>query len=129
MANRAESGITGIGQIAVNVRDLDRAVRFYRDGLGLEFLFDAPNMAFFRCGNVRLMLSLPSEPELDHPASIIYYEVDDIEKAHEELVQRGADFERKPTLAHKTEAYELWLAFMRDPEGNLLALMSEVGSI
>jgi methylmalonyl-CoA/ethylmalonyl-CoA epimerase len=129
MVRDTEAGITRIGQIAVNVRDVNRAVRFYQDVLGLEFLFDAPNMAFFRCGEVRLMLSLPSEPELDHPASIIYYKVDDIEVAHETLVARGAEFERKPTLAHKTEAYELWLAFLRDPEGNLLALMSEIGEI
>ncbi len=129
MVDKMASGITRIGQIAVNVHDVDRAVRFYRDVLGLEFLFDAPNMAFLRCGDVRLMLSLPSQPDLDHPASIIYYEVDDIGQAYEALVQRGAEFERTPALAHKAEGYELWLAFLRDPEGNLLALMSEVGSI
>ena len=71
-------GLSQIGQIAVKVKELDRAVAFYRDTLGMLFLFRAPNLAFFNCSGVRLMLSEPEKPEFDHPASIIYYKVDDI---------------------------------------------------
>ena len=68
-----------IGQIAVNVKDIDRAVAFYRDRLGLRFLFTAPpNMGFFDCGGVRLMLGVPTEPRFEHPSSILYFQVDDI---------------------------------------------------
>lgn len=119
-------GLDRIGQIAVTVHDVDRAVAFYRDRLGMTVLFQVPTMAFFRCGEVRLMLSQPSAPEFDHPASPIYYRVDDIGAAHATLMERGVTFERAPAVTHRDEAHELWLAFFRDPDGNLLALMSEV---
>ena len=125
-AGTTDFSICEIGQIAVIVHDLERAVQFYRDVLGLQFLFEAPGMAFFQCGGVRLMLGLPEKPEYDHPASIIYYRVGDIDSAYETLRERGASFEREPRVAHKGEGYELWLAFLRDPDENLLALMSEV---
>jgi methylmalonyl-CoA/ethylmalonyl-CoA epimerase len=116
-----------IGQIAVNVKDLARAVRFYRDTLGLRFLFEAPpQMAFFDCGGVRLMLGVASEPAFDHPASIIYYRVDDIRAAHKALQQRGVVFISAPHLVARMPDHELWLADFRDPEDNILALMSEV---
>jgi catechol 2,3-dioxygenase-like lactoylglutathione lyase family enzyme len=118
-------GLAKIGQIAVNVHDLERAVAFYRDVLGMPFLFSVPKMAFFRCGDVRLMLAVPETPELDHPASIIYYRVDDIRAAHAALGGRGVVFETEPTVVHETEQMRLWMAFFRDPEGNVLALMSE----
>jgi methylmalonyl-CoA/ethylmalonyl-CoA epimerase len=119
-------GISGIGQIAVNVHDIDRAIAFYRDVLGLKFLFQAPNMAFFDCGGIRLMLGLPDKPELDHPASILYYRVDDIAAAHASLRSRDVRFEHEPRKVHEDERHELWLAFFRDPDGNPVALMSEV---
>lgn len=125
-AGTTDFSISEIGQIAVVVHDLERAVQFYRDVLGLQFLFDAPGMAFFQCGGVRLMLGLPEKPEYDHPASIIYYRVADIDSAYETLRMRGARLEREPRVTHKGEGYELWLAFLRDPDENLLALMSEV---
>ncbi len=115
-----------IGQISVPVRDLERAVRFYRDTLGMQFLFAAPNLAFFDCGGIRLMLGVPEKPELDHPGSIIYYKVADIQTAFDTLTSRGVSFEDKPHLIAKLEYHELWMAFFRDPEGNTLALMSEV---
>jgi methylmalonyl-CoA/ethylmalonyl-CoA epimerase len=118
--------VQGIGQIYVTAHDLERATTFYRDVLGLQFLFEASNMAFFQCGDVRVMLGVPEKPEFDHPASIIYYRVGDIQQAHRALLERGAHFEREPIVAHRTDAYELWLAFLRDSEENLLALMSEV---
>lgn len=118
--------ITGIGQIAVTVHDLARATAFYRDVLGLRYLFEVPKMAFFACGGIRLMLGVPESPEFDHPASILYYRVDDIHAAHEALTAREVAFEREPHLIARLEDHDLWLAFFRDPEGNLLALMSEV---
>jgi catechol 2,3-dioxygenase-like lactoylglutathione lyase family enzyme len=120
--------LSSIGQIAVNVHDLDRAVAFYRDVLGLPLLFSAPGMAFFDCGGVRLMLSPPEKPEYDHPASILYYRVDDIRAAHRTLLEKGARFEQEPQVVHRASDHELWMAFLRDSEENPLALMSEVRS-
>jgi predicted enzyme related to lactoylglutathione lyase len=115
-----------IGQISVPVKDVDRAMAFYRDKLGMKLLFQAPpGLAFFACGDVRLMLSVPEKPELAHPASILYYRVEDIEAAHAALRDRGVCFEHAPSLVHRAETYELWMAFLRDSEGNLLALMCE----
>lgn len=116
-----------IGQIFVNVKDLDRAIDFYRDILGMTFLFQAPpNMAFFDCGGIRLMLGSADRPEIDHPASIIYYKVDDIERVYEVFNARGVEFIIKPHLVAPMPTYDLWLADFRDSEGNILALMSEV---
>ena len=119
--------LSRIGQIFINVHDLDRAIAFYRDVLGMTFLFQAPpNMAFFDCDGIRLMLGVADRPELDHPASIIYYKVDDIERVYEIFKARGAEFVVKPHLVAPMPTYDLWLADFRDSEGNLLALMSEV---
>jgi methylmalonyl-CoA/ethylmalonyl-CoA epimerase len=115
-----------IGQIAVNVKDLDRAVGFYRDVLGLRFLFQAPRLAFFECGGVRLMLSPPEKPEYDHPGSILYYQVDDIRASHAELAAKGMSFEDTPHVVAPLGPKDLWMTFGHDSEGNLLALMSEV---
>jgi len=117
-------GVDRIGQIHVNAHDLDRAVAFYRDILGMTFLFQVPTMAFFRCGDVTIMVGTPSSPEYDHTASIIYYEVDDIDAAHVTLQDRGASFIRAPALTHRAEDHELWIAFLSDTEGNTLALMT-----
>lgn len=119
-------GIERIGQIHVTAHDLDRAVRFYRDTLGLPFLFQVPRMAFFDCGGVRLMLGIPDAPEFDHPASIIYYRVADIAAAHAALVARGVTFRQPPHLVAKLATADLYLADFRDSEGNALCLMSEV---
>ena len=119
-------GLSKIGQIAINVHDLDRATAFYRDVLGIPFLFSAPGMAFFNCDGVRLLLSLPETEALDHPASIIYYQVEDIASAHQILSARGVVFEGEPHVVHRTEHYELWMAAFHDPDQNLLAMMSEV---
>ena len=118
-------GLSAIGQIFVRARNLDRAVRFYRDILGVPFLFQAPpQMAFFKCGDVSLMLGVPEQPELDHPASIIYYLVPDIEGAHATLRSRGVEFAVEPHLVYRAPDHDLWLAEFRDSEGNVLALMS-----
>ena len=116
-----------IGQIFVNVKDLDRATAFYRDILGMTFLFQAPpNMAFFQCGDVRIMLGRADRPEIDHIASVIYYKVDDIKKVAEVFKARGVEFIVDPHLVAPMPTYDLWLADFRDSESNILALMSEV---
>jgi len=114
-----------IGQIAVTVHDLDRALAFYRDQLGMKHLFTVPKMAFFQCGEVRLMLGVPEKPEFDHPSSVIYFKVPDIQKAYEVLTARGVQFEAKPHLIAKMQTHDLWMGFFRDSESNLLALMCE----
>lgn len=115
-----------IGQIAVNVKDVSRAVAFYRDVLGMKFLFEAPGLGFFDCGGVRLMLGRAETDEFDHPTSILYYRVDDIESACAALRAKGVEIEQGPSVVHKTETQELRIAFFHDTEGNPLALMSEV---
>lgn len=115
-----------IGQISVNAHDLERAVAFYRDTLEMKHLFTVPKMAFFDCGGIRLMLGVPEKPEFDHPGSVIYYKVDDIQATHDTLAGRGVSFEAKPHLIAKMPSHDLWMAFFRDSENNLLALMSEV---
>jgi predicted enzyme related to lactoylglutathione lyase len=119
-------GITSVGQVAVNVRDVQRAIGFYRDVLGLQFLFEIPNAAFFMAGDLRLMLGTAEKPEFDHPASILYYKVPDIHAAHESLKAAGARMEDEPHLLARMPDHELWMCFFRDTEDNLLALMSEV---
>ncbi len=102
MSDGSPFELRSIGQVAINVHDLERAIEFYRDVLGLEFLFSAPpQMAFFNCGGVRLLLGVPEEKEFDHPASILYYRVDDIDDAHQKLLARGASFEREPLAVHR----------------------------
>jgi len=119
--------LSRVGQIFVNVHDLERAIAFYRDVLGMKFLFQAPpNMAFFDCEGIRLMLGVADRPELDHLASIIYYKVDDIERVYEIFKARGVEFVVPPHLVAPMPTYDLWLADFRDSEGNLLALMGEV---
>jgi predicted enzyme related to lactoylglutathione lyase len=120
------TGLSRIGQVAMRVRDLDRAVRFYRDVLRLSFLFTAPpKLAFFDCAGTRLLLDVPEDPEFDHAGSILYFEVEDIRIAHAELAGRGVAFRRAPHLVAKLPDREVWMAFFSDTEGNTLALMSE----
>jgi methylmalonyl-CoA/ethylmalonyl-CoA epimerase len=118
--------IQDIGQIAINTHDIPRAVAFYRDALGLEYLFEAGPLAFFRCGDVRIMLSVAESSEFDHPSSILYFRVDDIHAARSELAGRGVPFEDEPHLIAELPDHELWMTFFRDPDRNYLALMSEV---
>ena len=129
MATPGSVGVAGIGQVAMTVADLPRAVAFYRDVLGLRFLFEAPPaMAFFDCGGVRLMLSLPEQAG---PAAgqrfgaILYYTVEDIDAAAAALQARGAVFEQPPHVVARLPHADLWMGFLRDPDGNLLAIMRE----
>ena len=117
--------LSTIGQIAITVRDVDRAVAFYRDTLRMRLLFQAPpNMAFFECGGIRLMLS-PPEGTTDSFSSIVYYKVGDIEAAAETLKSRGVVLEREPHFVARMPDHDLWMAFFRDPDGNMLGLMCE----
>ena len=120
----SDLAIQGIGQISVTARDLARATRFYRDTLGLKHLFSAGNMAFFDCGGIRLMLAIPQMPEYNHPSSILYLNVPAIRPAFEILKTRSVKFESEPFLLEKLPDQDLWMAFFRDSEENLLALMS-----
>ncbi len=127
MTNNTTFGLSTIEQIAINVKDTERAVAFYRDTLGMKFLFSAPpNLAFFDCDGIRLMLSPPAKPEFDHPSSIIYFRVADIQLAYVTLSERGVHFEEAPLLVADMGTYHLWIASFRDSESNLLALMSNV---
>jgi methylmalonyl-CoA/ethylmalonyl-CoA epimerase len=119
-------GLAQIGQIAIPVRDLARAVEYYRTQLGMAYLFSAGLLAFFDCGGIRLMLSRPETAELDHPGSIIYFKVDDIHMAYQTLQTRGVQFDDSPHLIASMESYDLWMAFFRDSEQNILGIMSEV---
>ena len=115
-----------IGQIAMPVRDVEKAIAFYRDVLGMRFLFQAPpGLGFFDCAGVRLMLDGPAAAQAGR-GSVLYYKVADIEDAFATLTGRGVTFEGKPHLIAKLPDHDLWMAFFRDPDGNLLALMSEV---
>lgn len=114
-----------IGQIAINVHDVPKAVAFYRDSLGLQLLFEMPKMAFFDCGGVRLMLGIAEKSEFDHPSSILYFKVLDLHETHQTLTARGVEFIAPPHLIARMPDHELWMAFFRDVDGNTLALMSE----
>ena len=124
----ASSGlaIQKIRQISINVHDPDRAVAFYRDILGLQLLFRAGHLAFFDCDGIRLMLAPPEKPEFDHPSSILYFKVADIEQAYAHLQARDVKTEGVPNLVARMPDHYLWLAAFRDSEGNLLSLMAEV---
>lgn len=120
-------GLSAIAQIAVNAHDIERATAFYRDKLGMKHLFSAPpGLAFFDCDGIRLMLSLAAKPEFDHPSSIIYFKVDDIQQATQTLSERGVQFEEQPIFVANMGTYDLWLASFRDSENNLLSIMSNV---
>lgn len=117
-----------IGQIALTVEDLSRATAFYRDKLGMPFLFQAGDMAFFACGEVRLMLTLPEGEEGARAGSnsVLYFTVPDLRAAYTAFSQKGVEFVDQPHLIARMDTYDLWMAFFRDSEGNLLGLMSEV---
>jgi methylmalonyl-CoA/ethylmalonyl-CoA epimerase len=118
--------LSRIGQIAIVVKDVDRATAFYRDVLGMRFLFAYPGLAFFDCDGVRLMLSKAEKPEFDHPSSILYFRVDDIQQAHATLRERKVVLEDEPHIIAHMPDHDLWMCFFRDPDHNVLGLMSEV---
>ena len=124
--NNTHFGLSQIGQVALRIHDLDRTIEFYRDALGMKFLFNTPTMAFFDCAGVRLMLSIPERSEFDRPGSILYFKVGDLEAARTTLIGRGVEFIDEPHLIARLPDHELWMSFFKDPSDNMLALMSEV---
>jgi methylmalonyl-CoA/ethylmalonyl-CoA epimerase len=115
-----------IGQIALTVRELDRAITFYRDTLGLPFLFQVPGLAFFNCHGIRLMLGRDEGPPRDPHGTTLYFKTDNLPAAFGLLKERGVKVVREPHLIAKMPDHELWMAFCQDTEGNTFGLMSEV---
>jgi predicted enzyme related to lactoylglutathione lyase len=121
-----EYKVADIGQIAITVSDVSQAIVFYRDVLGLEFLFSpAPSLAFLRAGSVRIMLSTPQGAGAVGANSVLYFKVNEIENVFTAIVERGAQLERPPQLAAQMPDHALWIGFVRDPDGNLVGLMEE----
>ena len=123
------SSLSAIGQIAVPVADLQRAIEFYRDQLGQPFLFEVPGMAFFDCGGVRLLLNGPEAREggaAKPDSSVLYFRVENIHAAHDRLEAQGVTIRSKPHLVAPMPDHDLWMAFFDDSEGNLQALMAEL---
>ena len=121
-----ETLVSRIRQIAVTVSDVESALTFYRDVLGLEFLFSAgENLAFLAAGDIRIMLSTPQGAGTPGANSILYFVVDDIDAVYSAVLARGATDERGPSLTARMPDHELWIAFVRDPDGNLVGLMEE----
>ncbi|MCM3363240.1 VOC family protein [Niallia sp. Sow4_A1] len=118
--------IQKIGQIGVTVRNLEQAVHFYKEKLDLPLLFQTDNMAFFVCNGLRLLITLPENEEFDHLSSTIYFQVEDIKSAYEKLRKKKVLMESEPHLVAKMGTTETWMAFFRDSEGNMHALMSEI---
>jgi len=116
--------LKGVGQILVPVSDVDRAVDFYERVLGLPVLMRFPGIAFFDAAGVRLYLA--NVPQADFRGrSTVYFWVDDVSAALELLESRGAPVRERPSIAHRADAYDLWLAFVTDPDGNHVGLMRE----
>ena len=115
-----------IGQLLIPVENLDRAITFYRDTLGLRFLFSAPpQMSFFQAGDVRLLVGVPESDKDRQRGSAVYFRVPDIHTVFTTLSARGVAFGTPPHLVHRTPTSELWLSDFKDPDGNQLVLMSE----
>ncbi len=125
-SNKSAFSLGDIGQIGLTISDLERAVAFYRDALGMTFLFSAPpGLAFFAAGSMRLMLSRPEQPDSERFTSAVYFKVADIQAARDELAARNVTFEAEPHRVARMPDHELWMAFFRDPDRNLLGLMCE----
>lgn len=121
-------GLHTIGQIAITVTDVERATAFYRDVLGIQFLYAYPGMAFFDCDGVRLYLTVPTDERYAGRA-VLYFTVPSVEAAFDAIVERGAPIESHPRIVHATDTYDLWMAFFRDPDANQIGIMAEVPRI
>ncbi len=126
MSQSTAFALSKVGQISVRAKDLDRATAFYQDKLGMKLLHKAPSLSVFECGGINLLLSLPENPASDHPGSIIYFDVEDIQKALEALSTRGVSFVEKPNMVGKLGNIDVWIAIFKDSEENLMGLRSMV---
>jgi predicted enzyme related to lactoylglutathione lyase len=121
-----EFSLSNIAQVAVTVKDLDRATAFYRDKLGLKHLFQAPLISGFDCGGITMLLS-PAEGDVTNTfSSIVYFNVADMQEAFDALSARGVEFIEKPNLVGKLGPADVWIAIFRDSEGNMMGLRSMV---
>lgn len=114
-----------LAQVAVTFHDVPRAMAWYRDVLGLPLIFETNGMAFFALGDVRLMMTVPEKPEHDHPASVLYFKVANLDDAYAALAARGAVFEDKPHFIGKMGSTEIWMFFVRDPERHIIGITEE----
>lgn len=124
-ASASTASLSRIGQIAIVVKDVERSTEFYRDALGMRFLFAFPGLSFFECDGIRIMLTRPEKAEFDHPSSILYFKVDDIRSGYESLRARNVNFDDEPHVVARMPSHDLWMAFFRDLDGNVFALMAE----
>ena len=122
----SNTSIQKIGQIGIPIKDINRAISFYRDTLELSLLFNTDTMAFFDCDGVRLMLSLPEKEQFSTASSVLYFNVDDINESYKKLGKSGVTFIDEPHFIAKMGSTETWMVFFNDTEGNTHALMSEV---
>lgn len=118
--------INKISQISIRVHDLKVAVPFYQGILGLNLLFQIPNMAFFECGGVQIVLGVPESPQYDHPSSVFYFHVENIEESFEQLVAQNVTVLGKPHKISEMNGVATWMAFFQDPDENVHAITSEV---
>ncbi|MBD8038165.1 VOC family protein [Solibacillus sp. A46] len=118
--------IQKIGQIGVPIKNMENAIAFYKDKLGLPVLFSTDSMAFFECSGQRLLLSIPEKEGFANSSSVIYFQVEDIKEAYKELIGKGVFFNDEPHIVAKMEHTETWMAFFKDSEDNTHALMSEL---
>jgi len=126
MTRLSTTRLSRIGQIAIPVKDLPRAIEFFRDRLGMQFLFQAPPaLAFFQCGDIRLLVEVPPDEEFQRPVAPLYFVVEDLDAAYADLRDRGVLFRGEPHLIAKMPDHELWMAFFDDGQGNTFALMHE----
>lgn len=117
--------LNALAQVAVTFHDLPKAVAFYRDVLGLPMIFETNGMAFFRMGDVRLMMTTPEQEEFDHPASVLYFKVANIDAAYAGLRERGVAFDDEPHVVGRLGAADVWMCFLRDPERHLIGITEE----
>lgn len=120
------NAIQNVGQIGIPVKDINRAVDFYQEKLGLQLLFNTGRLAFLDCDGLRIMLTLPEADEFDHPSSVIYFTVENIQDSFADLKQKDVTFIDEPHVVGKMGQTEIWMAFFKDTEGNTHAIMSEV---
>lgn len=120
------TSIQKVGQIGIPVKNLQNAVAFYQDALGLTLLFQTDSMAFFECNGLRLLLSLPEKEKYANSSSVIYFQVKNIKETYQDLIGKGVPFIDEPHLIAKLGQTETWMTFFKDTEENTLALMSEV---
>jgi predicted enzyme related to lactoylglutathione lyase len=123
----SDTALGRIGQIALTVHDMERGIAFWRDTVGLKFLFQAPNVAFFDVAGVRLMLGSPESADVKPAGTVLYFEVDDLDAAFARLRDRGAAVAKDgaPHFIARLGTQDLWMAFLHDPDGNMFALMAE----